>query len=170
MSSIVKDRYASKLIFLPYCKHTAILIPSLLPRLSSVPTTSEIKDLGIPLSPSFAFLPFPVWNYAASSETQHVLCYVFIVLNLTPYMFTPDTRMVLSFAKIHPCRKIWTPIVIFNHGLLQICWLVIMIRNVLTKCVGIAGRITYAGCVLHVVANYVAEPTLVWYNAFKNSL
>jgi hypothetical protein len=80
--------------------------------------------LGIPLSPSFAFLPFPVWNYAASSETQHVLCYVFIVLNLTPYMFTPDTRMVLSFAKIHPCRKIWTPIVIFNHGLLQICWLV----------------------------------------------
>jgi hypothetical protein len=36
-----------------------------------------------------------------------------------------------------------------------------MIGSILIKCVYTVGRIAYAGCVLHVVNNYVAEPTLV---------
>ena len=35
-----------------------------------------------------------------------------------------------------------------------------MIRNFLSKCVGFVGRIAYAGCVLDVFTNYVAEPTV----------
>ena len=49
--------------------------------------------------------------------------------------------------------------IIWSFGL--VC-LLMMIRNVLTKCVGFVGRIAYAGCVLDVVTNYVAEPTLVY--------
>ena len=38
-----------------------------------------------------------------------------------------------------------------------------MVGGILKKCVRIFGRIAYAGCVLHVVINYVAEPTVVKY-------
>ena len=36
-----------------------------------------------------------------------------------------------------------------------------MASNILIKCLYNVGRIAYAGCLLNVVTNYIAEPTLV---------
>ena len=36
-----------------------------------------------------------------------------------------------------------------------------MVGSVLIKCLRTVGRVVYAGCMIHVVTNYVAEPTLV---------